>query len=420
MVSLALVLPAGSALDPGDRPGLASLTADMLDEGSGTRSAIEMQEALARIGAELDTEAGPDSVVLSLSLLERFVPQGLRLLADIAVRPRLDPSDFDRVRTLRINRIRQLRDVPGVVADAVFLRELFGAHPYGHLTIGSGASLAEMHPGDVAAFHRLQYDPARAMLIGVGALDSAGFARDAEEAFGGWTPAAGRDAAANATRGDARTGRLDAMPGRRLLIVDRPGAAQTELRVGHLGVPRHTPDFHALVLLNAVLGGHFSSRLNLNLRERKGYTYGVRSAFDFRRMAGPFSVQTSVQTDATADAITEILGELGGIAGVRPTGEDERSLSAATLTKGYPRNFETAGQVARGLAQLATYGLPDDTFEVFCPSIRALTTDELTRAAGPHLSPDRAIVVAVGDCSRIRGAVEATGLGEAAVVSADL
>ncbi len=238
MVSLALVLPAGSALDPGDRPGLASLTADMLDEGSDTRSAIEMQEALARIGAELDTEAGPDSVVLSLSLLERFVPQGLRLLADIAVRPRLDPSDFDRVRTLRINRIRQLRDVPGVVADAVFLRELFGAHPYGHLTIGSGASLAEMHPGDVAGFHRLRYDPARAMLIGVGALDSAGFARDAEEAFGGWTPAAGRDAAANATRGDARTGRLDAMPGRRLLIVDRPGAAQTELRVGHLGVPR--------------------------------------------------------------------------------------------------------------------------------------------------------------------------------------
>ena len=144
-------------------------------------------------------------------------------------------------------------------------------------------------------------------------------------------------------------------PAARLLIVDRPGAAQTELRVGHLGAPRTSPDYHALVLLNAVLGGHFSSRLNLNLRERKGYTYGVRSAFEFRKMAGPFSVQTSVQTDATADAVAEILRELGDLAGRRPASDDEQTLSVATLTKGYPRNFETAGQVARGLAQLALY-----------------------------------------------------------------
>ena len=420
MVSLALLLPAGSATDPAERPGLASMTADMLDEGSGERSAIAMQEELARIGAELDTETGPDSVVLAISLLERFVPHGLRILSDIVVRPRLGAPDFDRVRTLRANRIRQLKDLPGVNAEAVFTRALYGAHPYGHLSIGSSASLAVMSTGDVAAFHRTRYEPSRATLIAVGALDGASVARYAEEAFGDWRgepsaqadPGAGADGLAYAP--------VPSAPAARLLIVDRPGAAQTELRVGHLGAPRKTPDFHALVLLNAVLGGHFSSRLNLNLRERKGYTYSVRSVFDFRRLAGPFAVQTSVQTDATADAVAETFRELRDIAGGRPPTEDERSLSEATLTKGYPRNFETAGQVARGLAQLALYDLPDDTFSLFAPRVRALTAEDITRAAAAYLRPDQALVVAVGDCAHIRAGLEAAGLGGADIVVPDL
>lgn len=420
MVSLALVLPAGSAADPAALPGLASMTADMLDEGSGNRSAIEMQEALARIGAELDTEAGPDAVVLSISLLDRFVAEGLRLLADIAVRPRLGADDFERVRTLRTNRLRQLRDVPGVNAEAVFTRALYGSHPYGHLSIGSSGSLAAMGSADVSAFHDRHYDPASATLVAVGTLDSAAFARQAQDAFGSWQRAADAPASVDNPPVLPDSGPANPAPVRRLLIVDRPGAAQTELRVGHVGAARKTADFHALVLLNAVLGGHFSSRLNLNLREGKGYTYGVRSAVDFRRMAGPFSVQTSVQTDATADAVAEVMTELRDIGGNRPASEDERGLSVATLTKGYPRSFETAEQVARGLVQLAVYDLPDDTFSVFAPRIRALTTDDVTRAALQYIQPDRAVVVAVGDCARIRGALEQTGLGEAAVVTADL
>jgi zinc protease len=420
MVSLALVLPAGSASDPHHRPGLASLAADMLDEGSGDRSALEIQEALARIGTELDTDVGPDSVVLSLSLLDRFVPDALALLADIVVGPRLDPADLDRVRTLRLNRIRQLRDVPGVNAEVVFAREVYGSHPYGHLTIGTSGSLAEVTQADVAGFHRRHYVPARAVLVAAGAIEEETFARQAEDAFSGWLAEADAEAPAS------MAGVLDSpLPSgtdshRRLVIVDRAGAAQTELRVGHLGAPRRTPDFHALVLLNAILGGHFSSRLNLNLRERRGFTYGVRSAFDFRQMAGPFSVQTSVQTDATADAVAEILGELRAIRRDRPASDDERGLSEATLTKGYPRSFETPGQVARGVAQMAVYDLPDDTFAVFCPRIRALTPADLERTAGQYLHPDGAIVVAVGDCSRIRAGLEGLGIGDAAVVEAAL
>ena len=420
MVSLALLLPAGSACDPAERAGLASLTADMLDEGSGERSAIEMQEELARIGAELDTETGPDSVVLSISLLERFVPQGLCILSDIVVRPRLGAPDFERVRTLRANRIRQLKDLPGVNAEAIFTRALYGAHPYGHLSIGSSASLSAMNADDVAGFHRAQYDPSRATLIAVGAMDGASVARYVEEAFGDWRGGAPSSTAPAAAADGPGGSSPTPAPATRLLIVDRPGAAQTELRVGHLGVARKTPDFHVLMLLNAVVGGHFSSRLNLNLRERKGYTYGVRSAFEFRKRPGPFSVQTSVQTDATADAVAETLREIGDIAVDRPVSEDERSLSASTLTKGYPRNFETAGQIARGLAQLALYDLPDDTFSLFAPRVRALTAGDITRAAAAYLHPGQAIVVAVGDCARIRAGLEAAGLGGAAVVVADL
>jgi predicted Zn-dependent peptidase len=339
----------------------------------------------------------------------------------MVVRPRLGASDFERVRTLRTNRILQLRDVPGVNAEAVFARAIYGSRPYGHLSIGSSASLAAMAAGDVDRFHRQQYVPSLATLVAVGAIEASTFARQVEDAFGGWERDPGGPPAQSASDEPSTTpGPAGERQVQRLLIVDRPGAAQTELRVGHAGVSRKAPDFHALVLLNAVLGGHFSSRLNLNLRERKGYTYGARSAFDFRRAAGPFSVQTSVQTDATADAVTEILGELRDIAGSRPAAEDERSLSASTLTKGYPRNFETVSQVARGLAQLAIYELPDDTFDVFSPRIQALTTDDITRAAERHLHSGQAVVVAVGDGSRIRGALEGAGLGEAGIVVADL
>lgn len=420
IVSIVLLLPCGSALDPAAKPGLAAMTADMLDEGSGDRSAIEMQESLARIGAELETEAGPDAVVLSLTLLGRFVPEGLRLLADVAAGPRLAAGDFERVRTLRVNRLCQLRDIPGVVAEAVFLKTVYGARAYGHLPIGSASSLTGLQADDVVEFHRAQYDPARATLIGVGAISADAFAREAGQAFGRWCGSSFPDPAAPAAH-DATEGETvaaDAPP--RLLVIDRPGAAQTELRIGHVSAARKTPDFHALMLMNAVFGGHFMSRLNLNLRQKSGYTYGVRSSFDFRRMAGPFSVQTSVQTSATAEAVGQIMEELAAIRGARPATLEEIALSAATLTKGYPRNFETTGQVARGLAQLSLYDLPDDTFAMFSPGVRAVGGDEVTRVARAYTDPDAAVVVAVGDRERIQKDLERRGLGEATITTAEL
>lgn len=415
LVTLVLVIPAGSAADPAGRAGLAAMTADMLDEGSGGRSAIQVHEALARIGTALDTGIGADAVELSLTVLDRFVPDALRLLSEIVVRPALTTADVERVRALRMHRLLQLRSVPGASAEAVFLRAIYGDQAYGHLPQGSSASLAGLGADEVAAFHRAHYDPEWATLVCVGAVRPDAFARAADDAFGGWQTNRGGTA-------DDRPALRTPSPGTtaRILLVDRPGAAQTELRVGHVGAARRIEEYAALVLLNAVLGGHFMSRLNANLRERRGFTYGVRSSFDLRRMPGPFAVQTSVQTSATAEAVSEILAELEALRGARPAAPDELALSASTLTRGYARNFETAGQVARGLAQLALLDLPDDTFETFVPRIEAVRADDLVRAAGVHLRPHDAVVVAVGDGDRIRSGLGGLGLGAPAETVPDL
>ena len=200
-------------------------------------------------------------------------------------------------------------------------------------------------------------------------------------------------------------------------MIDRPAAAQSELRIGHVAVPRSTPDYHALLLLNMVLGGQFVSRINMNLREDKGVTYGARTAFDFRRGPGPFQLQASVQTSATAVAIAEVLAEIAGIATTRPVSELELALARAALTRGYPRDFETAEQIARSTAQLALYGLPDDYFERFVPTVSALGLDAIARVAAAHLHPDRLVALVVGDRSAIEPALRGLPFGEPARLS---
>jgi predicted Zn-dependent peptidase len=189
-----------------------------------------------------------------------------------------------------------------------------------------------------------------------------------------------------------------------IALADRPSAAQSELRIGHVAVPRRTPDYHALLLLNMVLGGQFVSRINMNLREDKGYTYGARTAFDFRRGPGPFQLQASVQTGATAAAIAEVIAEIDGIRGAHPVTAAELGLARAALTRGYPRNFETAEQIARSVAQLALYGLADDYFERFVPTVATIDLAALARVAATHLHPSRLVALVVGD----RAAIEPT------------
>ena len=205
----------------------------------------------------------------------------------------------------------------------------------------------------------------------------------------------------------------------RLNVIPRPGAPQSELRIGHVAVARNTPDYHALIAANMVLGGQFVSRINLNLREEKGFTYGARTSFDFRRMAGPFALQVSVQTAATAEAIHESLDEIAAIRGPRPVSSDELALGVAALTRGYARNFETAEQVARAVTQIALYDLPDDYFAEFVPLVERVTADDVTRVSAQHLDPSRLTTLVVGDYDTIAPDLGRLDLGAPIVLSGD-
>ncbi len=411
LVAVLALVPVGASSDPPDRPGLAAITGDMLDEGAGDRSALDVHEALGRIGAQLDLEVGHDATVLALTTLERHLGRGLELMRDMLVRPRFEQREFDRVRDLRLNRLLQLKDMPPALADRAFTQLLYRNHPYGHLPIGTEGALRSLVIRDIGAFHRRAFVPSRTTVVAIGDATHDSLAAAVRTAFEGW------NAEPEGTIADPDTFLDPPPPPARLALVHRPGAAQSELRLGHVALARKSPDYHAALVANMILGGQFVSRINMNLREDKGYTYGARTAFEFRRAPGPFVLQASVQSDATVDALREAIGEIRAIRGERPITRAELELGRASLTRGYPRSFETADQIARGAAQLALYDLPDDYFSTFIPKVLALGEAEVTAAAFKHIDPSRLLTVVVGDREKLTPALRTLELGEIADVA---
>ena len=417
-VAMVLVVDGGSDRDPDDRPGLAGLTADMLDEAAGGRDTMALADAFAKLGTAPALDVGPDVTTCGCTTLARNLQPVLSLLADMIRRPHLAEADLVRVRELRQHRLRQLSATAGASADRAFLRAVFPNHPYGHGALGTTPALEAMSIDDVRRFHEALFGPARATLIIAGDVTIGTAVEAATQAFAGWSqtttvpaPAAAPvEFAAVADAVSADPAALAApVPLAPVVLVDRPLSPQSELRVGHRAPGRSTPVYHALVTVNAILGGQFSSRLNANLRETRGYTYGARSSFDLRRTSGTFACDTSVQADATAAAIVEILRECDGIRVDDAIGGDELARAKAALTRGYARNFETAEQIVRAAVQLATFGLPDRTFDEFVPGIAHIDAAEIVRTARQYIQPDRCAIVVVGDVQSYRRAVEALG-----------
>ena len=407
LVSFLAMLPIGASADPQDRPGLAAITSDMLDEGCGDLDAMDLHDALGRIGGHLDSEIGSDAIILTLSSLARYSDRASALLADMIVRPRMDAVDFHRVRELRLNRLIQLRDLAPALADRAFARLVYGDHPYGHMPLGTEASLQAVTLDEVSRFHRTMFIPSRMTVIAAGDATHDALVAAVEGSFGSWR------LLAEARQIDAAIWPLPPVPQERIAILHRPGAAQSELRIGHVAAPRRTPDYHALVVLNIILGGQFVSRINMNLREDKGYTYGARTSFDFRRAAGPFVLNASVQSEVTVEAIIEALDELHAIRGPRPVTDAELRAGRAALTRGYPRNFETAEQISRGAAQLALYDLPDDYFSTFMAKVMAVDEANVTRVAEQYIDPARLMTVIVGDREKVLPTLPRLNLGTA-------
>ncbi|MGH9257425.1 MAG: M16 family metallopeptidase [Vicinamibacterales bacterium] len=414
VLTFVLHVEGGLGADPTGLEGLAAITADMVDEGTGALSAIDVAEALAAIGGEYDVDIGADATVFTLTTLSRFAERGAELLADILLRPSFRETDFDRVRRLRLDRLRQLKDLPSAVAERAFLCLMYGEHPYGHLAIGTESALRSLGLEQVAEFHARTFLPTRATLAIAGPMSHERLQAIAGEAFASWSAGA----PLTEPRAAADVEPVASPP--RLAIVAREAAAQSELRMGHLSARRNTPDYPALLVMNAVLGGQFVSRINLKLREEKGYTYGARTGFDWRRGLSPFVLQASVHTAATADAIRDSLDEFAALGGSRPPSDAEIQLAKASLTRGYPRNFETAQQVARSVTQLALYDLPDTYFEEFTPKVNAVQPADLVRAAQRYVDPMRTATLVVGDHLAIGDSLRSLGLGEPQLLPADV
>lgn len=403
ILSLALTVPCGSSADPADRHGLAGVVADMVDEGTGSLDAIQVSEALAAIGGDYDVDVGADVTVFTLTTLARFADRGAALLADMVTRPRLQDPDFTRVRQLRRDRINQSKDVPAAVAERAFLRVLYGDHPYGHTSIGDDAALASLTLDEVVDAHRALYGPVGSTLVVTGGLPAGELRAIAERGFAGWAMhRLMAPASATAPSGPARS-----TP--RLALVPRPTAQQSELRIGRLAAPRRTPDYFPLVVMNAVLGGQFVSRINLKLREEKAFTYGARTGFDWRRGMAPLALYTSVHTASTAEAVADTLREFDALRGERPVSAEELELAKASLTRGYPQNFQTVSQVARAIGQMALYDLPSDYFSTFGANVHAVTIEDVTRVARAYLDPSTLTVLVVGDES-VAAPLSAMGL----------
>ena len=401
-----LVFPVGQALDPPGKYGLAALMADVWDEGTQSRSALQIAEDLAAIGASLTFARDADSTVARLNTLAWHAPATLEILGDVLQNPAFPEPELDRERAIAVGRLAMLRAEPQALANMAMWRLLYGQdHPYGKPADGTPASLRSINRQDVQAFYRDHIRPDQATAIVVGDVRPGEIAGQLEQALGSWKTAASPPGT------EAFPPPAEPPPGR-LVLLDKPGAAQSVIAVGLIGARRTAPDYFPLLVMNSILGGPFSSRLNMTLREDKGYTYGARSGFSWRvRQAGPFVATASVHTEATAAALAEFAREFAGMAGQQPVSEEELAFAKTYLTRGYPATFETPADMAQHLETLVAYGLPDDYFHTVVPRLRAVTAGEVLRVAKTYLLLDRLTAVVVGDRQRIEAGLRAVPLG---------
>ena len=406
VVSMNLVMKMGAAGDPASKAGLASLTADMLDEGTTTRDALQISDQLARIGSSLQVAAGWDSTTASLRTLTRHLDRALDIYSDVVTNPAFSDKELQRLRAQRLAGLRQQRDDPNSVAGLVFQSVLYGRnHPYGHPLAGDEASLQSFSADDVRGFYDTYYRPNNSALIVVGDVKPDAVVAKLEKAFANWKSAhvPAVDVSAAPIQRDHSM----------IYLVDRPGSVQSVIQIGQVAAPRSSPDYFPLFVMNRILGGASSARINLNLREDKGYTYGASSAFSFRRGAGPFTAAAPVQGFSTKESVMEFMKELRGIRGEMPVSQAELDGAKLSIVRGYPRGFETPDQIANNLELIVTYDLPDTYFNSYIERVQAVTLEDVNRVANRYLQPDRMAVVIVGDRKAIeQGLRSLDGLGE--------
>ena len=412
LVEMTLLVDAGYAADDPSRPGLASLAMTMLDEGAGGLDALEIAEREAELGAQIGSGASIDVASVSLSALRETLAPSLALMADVALRPDFPAEELERLRQQRLAQIQSEKAQPVGLAIRVLPSALYGeGHAYSLPLSGSGteAAVQSFTRDDLVAFHRTWFRPNNATLVVAGDVTMAELTALLEDAFGDWE------------RGDVPAKNIAEVPVRdpQVYLLDRPGAQQSIVMAAHLAPPRDNPDELAMSTLNRLLGGSFTSRVNMNLREDKGWSYGAQSLLLGAKAQRPFLVFAPVQTDKTAESMTEVVNELRAIVADRPATAAEVTQAKAGQTLTLAGRWETLGALGSSVAEIIQYDLDDDYYQRYATAIRDLGEDEVANAARALVRPDNLVWVVVGDLSQIEAPVRALGLGPVEVIDAD-
>jgi predicted Zn-dependent peptidase len=410
VVQVNLVVLSGTANDPPGKYGVASLAAAMLEEGAGTRSALEIADAVDYLGADLGEATTSDLSAVRLHVPVARLAEALPIMADVALRPTFPKDELDRQRQQRLTSLLQGRDDPPTISAVAFSRILYGkGHRYGTPQMGTAETIKTLSSDDLRGFYATAFRPENAVLLAVGDITAAQAVPLFEKNFGSWK--------ASGTAATEKLPPTDEPPARQVYLIDKPGAAQSQIRIGRIGVPRSTADYFPIQVLNTILGGSFTSRLNNNLREVHGYTYGAGSGFDMRASAGPFYATAGVQTDKTSEALKEFFVELNAI--LKPIPAEELARAKNYVALRYPSAFETTGDISRRLEDALVYNLPDDYFAKYVQSIQSVTAADVQRVAQKYIKPDHLAVVVVGDLKVIEPGVRALNLGAIKVMTID-
>lgn len=409
VVTAILVLDGGAMTEPRGAEGVADILAHALTEGTHNKTADQLVMALERLGTSVSASADWESTILKMTVMSRNLDNALSLMSEMVTTPRLEEQSIGRLRAERLSEIIQNRTEPSVLADEMFAASLYaGNSRYAIPVGGSDESVSAIGVESVVAYQSANYQPSNATLILAGDVTVATGGALAAKAFSQWRCAT---AAAPVLR------EVEFAPRHSVRVVDRPGAQQSELRMGHAGALRSNPEYFSLVVMNAVLGGLFSSRINLNLREVHGYTYGASSYFDWRRDKGPFVISSAVQSEVTGAAITEVLGEIEKIRTSEIT-NDELTLATSYLAGVFPIRYETSEAVASGLASLVIFNLADDYFTSYRSNILAVSPKAVQRVAKDFLYPNQISIVVSGNPAIVGPQLATLGAGDVEIEGA--
>jgi zinc protease len=407
LVSLSITFLGGAdQFEPPARRGIGSLAASMLSEGTTTRDGEALSNALQLLGTAVQTTVGGESGTMTFQSTSAKFGATLDILADMLLNPTFPPAGLERLRAQRLVQLNQAKAQSGAIAARVFPRILYGsAHPFGQAT--TEESVKAIARDDIVAFHQAYFRPGRALVTVVGDVSTAAAKAEVERALAKWTAG-----------GDKPAFTYPALPSRQgstIYLVDKPGAAQSTFAIGNPGPPRNTPDYYALQVMNVILGGQFQSRLNANIREEKGYSYGVNSNFGYGKGPGPFRAGGDIVTAKSDVALIEFMKELRGIEGSRPITDEELTTAKDALTQRLPGTFGSVAGINTAITTVWAQGLPEDYYQQYGAHVAKVTKDDVVRVAKQYIDLDHLAIVIVGDRATIEGPLKATGIAPIAI-----